>query len=49
MLVDSLREWFGTPLAAAKTIVWLCWVLLLASLLLGVAQLLLLGVLALVG
>lgn len=34
--VDRLREWFGSPTASAKTVVWLMWASLLVSLALGV-------------
>jgi hypothetical protein len=33
--VEKLREWFGTPLAAGKTLIWLSWASLVASVLLG--------------
>ncbi len=44
--VEKVREWFGTPVAAGKTLLWLCWVSFLVSLLLGLLYLLLLGALA---
>ncbi len=43
-----MREWFGTPLAAGKTLIWLCWVSLVASVLLGLLYLLAWGVEAIV-
>jgi hypothetical protein len=50
--VERLREWFGTPVAAGKTIAWLCWVALLAcvlvSLLFGLLYLLAWGVEAII-
>ena len=33
--VERLREWFGTPFAAGKTLIWLCWASLVASVLFG--------------
>jgi hypothetical protein len=45
--VEKMREWFGTPVAAGKTLIWLCWVWLLVSLLAGLLYLLALGTLAL--
>ncbi len=42
-----MRDWFGTPMAAGKTLVWLLWVWLLVGVLAGVLYLLGLGVLAL--
>jgi hypothetical protein len=33
--VEKLREWFGTPVAAGRTVIWLCWVSLVASVLFG--------------
>ncbi len=44
--MEKVREWFGTPVAAGKTILWLCWVLFLVSLLVGLLCLLALGALA---
>lgn len=37
-------EWFGTPAAAGKTLIWLCWVSVLLSVLVGVLSLLVWGV-----
>ena len=34
--MEKLREWFGSPTAAAKILVWLLWVSLLFSIALGV-------------
>jgi hypothetical protein len=45
--VEKLREWFGTPGAAGKTLVWLCWVWLLLAVLAGLLYAAALGVLAL--
>lgn len=45
--VEKLREWFGTPVAAGKTLVWLCWVWLCLSVLAGLLYASVLGVLAL--
>lgn len=45
--MDKVREWFGTPVAVGKTALWLCWVLFLASVLVGLLYLLALGALAL--
>lgn len=45
--VAKVREWFGTPVAAGKTLVWLCWVSFLVSLFVGLLYLLVLGTLAL--
>ncbi len=42
---ERAHEWFGTPVAAAKTLVWLCWVMLLASVLATALYLAVLGVL----
>jgi hypothetical protein len=46
--VERLREWFGTPVAASKTTVWLCWVALfvcvLVSVLFGLLYLLAWGI-----
>jgi len=36
-MVERLREWFGTPVAAGKSLVWLCWASFLVSVALGVA------------
>ena len=33
--MDKVRDWFGTPAGAAKTLIWLCWVSLLISILFG--------------
>jgi hypothetical protein len=44
--VEKVREWFGTPVAAGKTLLWLCWVSVLVSLLVGCLYLLALGALA---
>jgi hypothetical protein len=33
--MEKLREWFGSPTAAAKTLVWLMWASLLISIALG--------------
>ena len=44
--VDKVRDWFGTPAAAAKTLIWLCWVSLLVSVLVTVLYLAVLGVVA---
>jgi hypothetical protein len=46
--VEKLREWFGTPVAAGKTLIWLLWVWLLVAVLGGLVYLIALGVLALV-
>jgi hypothetical protein len=46
--VEKVREWFGTPVAAGKTLIWLGWASFLASLLVGLLYLLVLGILALV-
>jgi hypothetical protein len=46
--MEKVRDWFGTPAAAAKTLIWLCWVSLLVAVFLGVFYLLALGVLAVV-
>lgn len=35
-MVERLREWFGTPVAAGKTVVWICWASFLVSVALGV-------------
>jgi hypothetical protein len=45
--VQKLREWFGTPVAAGKTLVWLCWVWLLVAVLAGLLYALALGLVAL--
>ena len=45
--MEKLREWFGTPAAAGKTLVWLFWVWLLVAVLAGLVYALALGVLAL--
>jgi hypothetical protein len=45
--MEKVREWFGTPVAAGKTVPWLCWVSFLASLFVGLLYLLALGALAL--
>jgi len=45
--VEKLRVWFGTPVAAGKTLVWLCWVWLLVAGLAGLLYASVLGVLAL--
>jgi hypothetical protein len=45
--VEKMREWFGTPVAAGKTLIWLCWVWLLISLMVGLLYLLAVGALAL--
>ena len=45
--MEKLRDWFGTPVAAGKTLVWLCWVSLLIAIFSGLFYLLALGVLAL--
>lgn len=39
-VVEKFRDWFGTPAAAGKTLIWLCWVSLLLSVLVGVLSLL---------
>jgi hypothetical protein len=44
---EKLREWFGTPFAAGKTLVWFCWMSLLVSLFIGFVGLLVWGVQAL--
>jgi hypothetical protein len=44
--VQKLRDWFGTPLAAGKTLVWLCWASLLVAIFTGLLYALVLGVLA---
>lgn len=48
MRVEKLGEWFGTPMAAAKTLIWLMWASFLVSLLLGGVCLVVLAVEALV-
>jgi hypothetical protein len=47
--VEKVRGWFGTPVAAGKTLLWLCWVSFLVSLLIGLLYLLALGALAACG
>ena len=42
---EWLGDWFGTPVAAAKTLLWLCWVLLLVTVLVTALYLAGLGVL----
>jgi hypothetical protein len=42
--VEKLRDWFGTPVVAGKTLVWLGWVSLLVSVFLGLVYLLAWGV-----
>jgi hypothetical protein len=37
--MDRFRDWFGTPAAAVKTLIWLCWVSLLISVLIGLVAL----------
>jgi hypothetical protein len=44
--VEKLRDWFGTPAAAGKTLIWLGWVSLLVAVFTGLAYALVLGVLA---
>jgi hypothetical protein len=34
--VEKLRDWFGSPVAAGKTLVWLLWVSFLGSICLGI-------------
>jgi hypothetical protein len=29
--MEKLRDWFGTPVRAGSTLIWLCWVSLLVS------------------
>jgi hypothetical protein len=41
--MERLREWFGSPVTAGKTLVWLCWATFLVSVVVGV----LIGLLAL--
>jgi hypothetical protein len=36
--VEKVREWFGTPVAAVKTLIWLCWVWFLMSVLVTLLQ-----------
>lgn len=43
--MDRFRDWFGTPAAAGKTLIWLCWVSLLISMLVSI----LFGLISLVG
>ncbi len=45
--MEKLREWFGTPVRAGKTLIWLLWVWLLVSVFAGLLYLLALGLLAL--
>lgn len=45
--VEKLSVWFGTPVAAGKTLVWLCWASLLVAVFSGLVYSLALGVLAL--
>ncbi len=45
--VGKFRDWFGTPVAAGKTLVWLCWVSLLVAVFGGLIYVFTLGVLAL--
>jgi hypothetical protein len=45
--MEKVREWLGTPVAAAKTVAWLCWAAFLVSLFVGLLYLLALGALAL--
>lgn len=42
---ERITDWFGTPSAAAKTLIWLTWVLFLGSVMLGLLYLLVVGVL----
>jgi hypothetical protein len=44
---EKLREWFGTPVAAGKTLLWFCWASFLVSLFIGFVGLLASGVQAL--
>ncbi len=46
---DKWREWFGTPVAAGKTLIWLLWARFVASVVVGLFCLLAWGVLALLG
>lgn len=46
--MEKIGEWFGTPGAAARTLVWLCWVTFLTMVLTTALYLLLLGALVLV-
>ena len=45
--MDRLRAWFGTPVAAVKTLIWLFWVSLLVSVLVSLLYAVTLGMLAL--
>ena len=45
--MGKLREWFGTPVAAVRTLIWLCWVSFVVSVLIGMVALVVLGVEAL--
>jgi hypothetical protein len=45
--MDKVREWFGTPAAAGKSLVWLCWASFLVSIFVGLLYLLAWGALAL--
>ena len=36
--MERMREWFGTPRKAGSTLIWLCFVLLMVSVLVVVAQ-----------
>jgi hypothetical protein len=42
--MERVPRWFGTPVRAASTLIWLCWVSLLASLFALVGFLLFLAV-----
>lgn len=44
--MEKLRDWFGTPVAAGKTLLWLCWVSILFAAVGGLLYLLAWGVLA---
>jgi hypothetical protein len=45
--VEALSGWFGTPAAAGKTLVWLCWISLLVAVFSGLLYILVFGALAL--
>jgi hypothetical protein len=44
--MDKIRDWFGSPAAAARTLIWLWWVSVLVSVLATVLYFAALGVVA---
>ena len=46
--MEKARDWFGRPMRAVNTVVWLCWVSILVSVLVNLLFFAVLGVRALV-